>query len=156
MEYRNSTESAMEFASAGRLEEWVHAYLITDGRNKPFSDGLKLTKRHYLGPVNLPLNLFTRCCGPEDGMKWKVDPAGFEAKVAGIMAAMENGTDLPPMIIHYSAENGIPSFELTDGNHRYEAAVRLGLDVFPVIIWITEDAEYDRFLRDYGKYFGKI
>ena len=60
------------------------------------------------------------------------------------------------MIIHYSAENDTPAFELTDGNHRHEAAVRLGLDVFPVIIWITEDAEYDRFLRDYGKYFGKI
>ena len=153
MEYRNSTESAMEFASAGRLEEWVHAYLTSDGRNKPFSDGLKLEKRHYIGPVHMPVSLFTRCCGPEDGMKWKVDPAGFESKVAGIIEAMENGIDIPPMIIHYFIENGIPAFELTDGNHRHEACVRLGIAEFPVIIWITRDDEYDRFLRENQKYF---
>ncbi len=151
MEYRNSCESAMEFASAGRIEDWVHAYLTSDGRNKPFSDGLKLVKRHYIGPVRMPLSLFTRCCGPEDGMKYKVDRAGFEARVSGIMEAMENGTDIPPMMIHYLIENSTPVFELTDGNHRYEACSRLGITEFPVILWITEDSEYKQFLSE--KYF---
>jgi len=156
MEYRNSTESAMEFAASGQLEEWVHAYLTTDGRNKPFSDGLKLVKRHYLGPARMPISLFSRCCGPEDGMKWRVDSTGFESKVTAIMDAIRNDTDIPPMIIHYFIENNTPAFELTDGNHRYEAALRLGLKVFPVIIWITEDNEYGQFLDEYKNFFKNI
>lgn len=149
MEYRNSTESAMEFASAGRLEEWVHTYLTSDGRNKPFSDGLKLLHRYYLGPMPMQISLFSRCCGPEDGMKYQVHPAGFESRVSGIMEAMQNGIDIPPMIIHCFLENDAPVFELTDGNHRHEACTRLGITEFPVIIWITEEAGYCRFLKDY-------
>lgn len=150
MEYRGTGASAKEFAREGRLEDWIHAYLTSDGHNKPFSDGLKLLPRHYIGPLSMPVSLFTRICGPEPHMKWQVDEAGFEARVAGIMRAMENGGDLPPMIVHYRIENGEPAFELTDGNHRHEACVRLGIERFDVIIWITEDTEAERFLRDFG------
>lgn len=149
MNYQNSSASAAEFASAGKLEEWVHAYLTSDGHNKPFSDGLKLTHRYYLGPFSMDISLLERCCGPEDGMKWKVDPADFECRVCSIMEAMRTGTDIPPMIVHYYMEENIPHFELTDGNHRHEACVRLGLREFPVIIWITEDEEYRRFLAEH-------
>lgn len=156
MEYQSTAASAMEFAQNGHLEDWIHAYLTTDGRNKPFSDGLKLAKRHYIGPMMMPLSLFKRCCGPEDGMKWKTDQAGFEVRVTGIMNAIRNGTDIPPMIIHYFAENGIPAFDLTDGNHRHEACIRLGITEFPVIIWITEDGEYERFSRDFPQYLYRM
>ncbi|MBQ8512609.1 MAG: ParB N-terminal domain-containing protein [Clostridia bacterium] len=152
MEYRGTGASAREFARYGQLEDWIHAYLTTDGRNKPFSDGLKLLPRHYIGPISMPLSLFPRICGPEDCMKYRVDEAGFEARVTGIMQAMENGADLPPMIVHYVVENGVPAFELTDGNHRHEACVRLGLERFDVVVWITEDTEAERFLRDFGEY----
>ena len=64
--YDRTLTTARAFAAEGRLEEWIHAYLLTDGHNKPFSDGLKLDKRFYIGPLEMPLALFTRCCGPED------------------------------------------------------------------------------------------
>ena len=38
------------FAAAGKLEDWVHAYLLSDGDNPAFSHGLKLFDRFFLGP----------------------------------------------------------------------------------------------------------
>ena len=55
MEYKCRLSSAQEFAKAGRLEDWVHAYLLSDGNNQPFSDGLKQFERTFLGPVKMPL-----------------------------------------------------------------------------------------------------
>ena len=57
MEYRGTLSCACEWAQQGKLEDWVHAYLLSDGRNKPFSDGLKMAERIYLGPITLPHNL---------------------------------------------------------------------------------------------------
>lgn len=48
-------------------------YLLEDGRNVPFSDGLKLFERYYIGPVKMPLELFHRCTGPEENMKYRID-----------------------------------------------------------------------------------
>lgn len=152
MLYHNTASSAREFADAGRLEDWIHTYLTSDGHNQPFSEGLKLTKRFYISPVNMPLSLFERCCGPEPGMKWVVDAAGFENKVVGLMDAMQSGSDIPPIIVHYYIEDGVPAFELNDGNHRYEACIRLGITEFPAIVWITEEEEYRQYQKDYEKY----
>ena len=44
MQYRGTLSSAREWAQQGQLEAWVHAYLLSDGHNKPFSDGLKITE----------------------------------------------------------------------------------------------------------------
>ena len=140
--------SAKEFADAGRLEEWVHLYLHAEGDNAPFSDGLKKVPRSFFGLTKMPLGLFERICGPEEGMRWPVDAGGFERIVGELMDAIRAGKDVPPLIIKY--ENG--RFELNDGNHRHEACRRLGVETFPVIIWITETADRDDFLRRYSGY----
>lgn len=149
MEYCNSLSSAAEFARCGKLEDWVHAYLLSDGNNKPFSDGLKLAERTYLGPIKMPLSLFHRCCGPEPDMAYVVSAGGFECKVNALMDAMRAGADIPPLIVHYVDGN----FELNDGNHRFEAYARLGLDACDVIVWITEKEEYAAFMDAYAAYF---
>lgn len=73
MQYSCTLTSAKSYAQQGKLEDWVHMYLMSDGHNKDFSDGLKLFDRYYIGPVKMPLNLFERCCGPEETMKWRVE-----------------------------------------------------------------------------------
>ena len=78
MEYECTLSSAQSFAKNGKLEEWVHTYLLSDGHNKDFSDGLKLFDRYFLGPVKMPLSLLTRCCGPEENMKWRINEEWFE------------------------------------------------------------------------------
>lgn len=148
MEYRCALSSAKEFSVVGKLEEWVHAYLLSDGCNKELSDGLKLCDRYYIGPVKMPLKLFKRYCGPEEEMKYQVKAEYFESRVAKLMEAIQKEKDMPPMIIHYV--NG--DFELSDGNHRYEAYSRLGINECDVIVWITEKSEYDEFLEKYSVY----
>lgn len=148
MNYQGTFSSAKEFAAAGQLEEWVHRYLHAEGDNIPFSDGLKKAPRNFFGLTRMPLDLFERICGPEEGMRWPVDAGGFERIVGELVDSIRAGRDVPPLIIKYEAEK----FELNDGNHRHEACRRLGVKTFPVIIWITEKADRDDFLRRYSEY----
>ncbi len=145
LEYHCSLQSAMEYGAADRLEEWVHQYLLSDGCNKDFSDGLKLFDRTFFGPVKMSLSLFSRCCGPEEGMKYRIDPVWFEKHVEELMEVLQSKKDMPPLIAHY-VEGG---FELNDGNHRLEAYRRLGIDAWYMIIWITEKEEVEEFLEKY-------
>lgn len=148
MEYRCALSSAEQFARAGKLEQWVHSYLLSDGNNREFSDGLKLFDRYYLGPVVMPLKLFHRCCGPEENMTFRVDGEWFEKHVTELLEALRTQPDMPPLIAHYVDGD----FELNDGNHRFEALNRMGVERYPFIIWITEDTERAEFMEKYGEY----
>jgi len=134
MNYQPTTQSAIAFAQAGRLEQWLHLFLCNEGDNQAFSDGLKLEPRMYHPPRMLPLDLFARCCGPEKNMKWQIDAAGFNKNVKSIMKKYKQGKwDMPPLIINYAEQK----YELNDGNHRHEALRRLGVLEYWVIIWET-------------------
>lgn len=148
MQYQRTLTSAREYGAAGRLEEWVHTYLLSDGHNKLFSDGLKLAHRYYIGPLEMPLGLFARCCGPEETMKYRTEREGFEKHVCALADAIAGGADLPPLIVCYKAG----TFVLSDGNHRWEAFTRLGVRSYPVIVWITEKTDRNEFLERYAEY----
>lgn len=145
LRYKCSLSSAKEFSEADKLEDWVHMFLISDGHNKAFSDGLKLFDRYYLGPFTMPLSLFSRCCGPEENIKYQVNAEWFEKRVQSLMKALQSNDDIPPLIVHY-IDHG---FELCDGNHRFEALLRLGIKEYPVIVWMTEKDEYEEFIEIY-------
>lgn len=143
-----SLSTALSFSKEGNIENWVHDFLCGEGGNKPFSDGLKLFNRHYIGPIKMELNKFQRCCGPEDYMKFVIDKNGFEYNVYNIINKIKDGWDMPPLIINYS--NGV--FELNDGNHRYEALKRSNISEYYVIIWITDEVDLNKFKEDYIEY----
>ena len=149
--YKCSLSSAKEFADAGKLEEWVHLFLLSDGHNKAFSDGLKLFDRYYLGPVTMPLSLFSRCCGPEENIKYQVNAEWFEKRVQSLKKILQSNDDMPPLIVHYVNLG----FELCDGNHRIEALTQLGVKEYPFIVWITEKDEYEQFVERYVMYLNK-
>lgn len=148
MEYNNTLSSAIGYVHNGKLEQWVHTCLLSDGHNKAFSEGLKLFDRYFLGPVKMPLSLFTRCCGPEKNMKYKIDREDFEKKVNSLQRVVSAENDLPPLIVHYVEGK----FELNDGNHRLEAYSRMGIQEYYVIVWITEKEEYIDFMEKYSQY----
>lgn len=148
MEYKSTLSSAVGYARNGKLEEWIHTYLQSDGHNQEFSDGLKLFDRYYLGPVKMPLFLFKRCCGPEPDMKWVIPAENFEHKVKDLMNVISTNDDMPPLIVSYFDGD----FQLNDGNHRFEAYSRLGVSEYYVIVWITEKDDYVDFMDKYSKY----
>lgn len=143
-----TSKNARKFSNSGKIEEWIHQFLHDEGNNIPFSDGLKLENRYFIGPLKMPLSLFSRCCGPEETMKYRVGFEEFEERVTRIQHRLENGWDMPPLMICYE-NNG---FELNDGNHRYEALTRLGVKEFDIIIWITKEKDYGRFMKDYESF----
>ncbi len=151
LKYKCSLSSAKEFSDAGKLEDWVHSFLLSDGHNKAFSDGLKLFNRYYLGPLTMPLSLFSRCCGPEENIKYQVNAEWFEKRVQSLKKTLQSNDDMPPLIVHF-VDHG---FELCDGNHRFEALTQLGVKEYPVIVWITEKEECEEFIERYGKYINK-
>ena len=148
LKYSASLSSAKAYADAGKLDAWIHLYLNEEGRNIPFSDGLKLFDRYYIGPAVFPISLFRRCTGPEPEMKYRIDRDWWEQRVSDLEKSIRTDPDLPPLIVHY-AEGG---FELNDGNHRHKAYENLGIEKAWVIVWITEDAEKDDFMNKYGEY----
>jgi hypothetical protein len=148
MKYECKLSSAQAYANEGKLEEWIHTYLLSDGHNKDFSDGLKLFDRYFIGPIKMPLSFFKRCCGPEENMKYRVNAEWFERHVSELEQVIKTVPDMPPLIVNYI--NG--TFELNDGNHRFEAYSRLGIKEYHVIVWITEKQDYDDFMAKYKLY----
>lgn len=148
LKYSATLSSAQSYAKAEKLDSWIHLYLNQEGRNIPFSDGLKLFDRYYFSPVMMPLKLFQRCTGPEENMKYQVDKDWFLHHVSELEKAIQENPDMPPLIVHYVDGE----FELNDGNHRHKAYENLGVENVWVIVWITEEAEYDDFMEKYGDY----
>lgn len=151
LEYECTLSSALKYASINQTENWIHEYLLSDGHNKAFSDGLKLFDRYFIGPIEMPFSLFERCCGPEETMKYQTQKDSFEKHVTNLMEVIKVEKDMPPLIANFVDGH----FELNDGNHRFEAYARLGIKDYYFIIWITEKTDYDLFTKEYSNYLSK-
>ena len=132
-----SVEEALEFTSKGEIEEWVHLFLNSIGDNKPFSEGLKLQKRYWLGPLFIELNKLERCCGPEPEIQFVVPADGWESHITYFQSLIRNGWNMPPLIA-YNEGNYLL---VNDGNHRLEAMRREKVEKCWVIIWESNSAE---------------
>lgn len=137
--------SAERYSRAGLLEEWIHTYLLFERRNKEFSDGLYRCPRQYIGPLAMPLSLFTRSSGPEEHMKWRVHPVVWEKNVAARQRCIRQQELLPPLIVNY----GEGGFELNCGSPLYEALIRERVPYFPVIIWCSSQTDRIEFAEKY-------
>lgn len=127
--------TARQYAAEGRLETWIHAYLLSgDWANPGLSDGLKLQRRWWIGPVELPLAVLTRCCGPEPEMEFRMSPAAWDRRVNGLADSLVALADVPPLIVQYRA--GV--YSIRDGNHRHEALRRKGWRTCWAVIWYDD------------------
>lgn len=129
---------ALQAARQGAIEDWVHEFLLTIGKNEPMSVGLKKQQRFWWGPVQLELSRLIRCCGPEQYMEYPVDPERFEQYVAEMVTSVINGWQPPPLIAVY--DHG--ALSLRDGNHRHEALTRAGFDCYWTIVWFNDEQDY--------------
>ena len=148
LKYSATLASAMEYGKEEKMDAWIHLYLNEEGRNIPFSDGLKLFDRYFISPARFPLSLFKRCSGPEEDMKYRIDKDWWEHKNAELLKAVQAGEEMPPIIVHY-VDGG---FELNDGNHRHKVYEDLGIETVWAIVWITEEEELNDFMAGYGGY----
>ena len=81
-------------------------------------------------------------------MKYRIDKDWWPIHVAALEDSIKKDPDMPPLIVHYVEDD----VELNDGNTRFQAYTNLGVKEVNVIVWITEETEYQNFLKLYGKY----
>ena len=135
--------SAKKWAEDGKVEEWVHKYLLSGkgGKSDPeFSEGLKREKRWWNGPIELSLNDLSPAVGINPGMEFVVDEDKWYAWTSRLAKSFTNIAALPPLIAEYRAGE----LSIRDGNTRYGAMKLLGWNTCWVIIWYNSESDYHR------------
>ncbi len=140
---------ARAYAEAGRLEEWIHAFLTTAGANVQLSVGLKRQTRWWYGPQEFPLSLLERCCGPEADMEYYQPAEDFERQVGGMTRSLQTGWQPAPLIAVYTPHG---TLSVRDGSHRLEALRRIGREAYWLIIWFNVEQDKQHFLAQYQQY----
>ena len=131
--------TAQQYASEGKLEEWIHAYLNAgDWANRGLSEGLSRQQRWWIGPIEMELAGLVRACGPEAGMEYRVDSAQWSERTLRMAQSIADPLAVPPLIVEY--RQGILS--VRDGNTRYEAMQLKGRRTCWVLIWYNTEHDY--------------
>jgi hypothetical protein len=142
------TRAAQRYAREGRIEEWVHGYLNTGSwANPDFSEGLKLARRWWHGPINLPLDTLTRVVGPEPDMEFLVSEAYWHGRTQMMASSLVDPLDLPPLIVEYREGE----LSIRDGNTRYGAMALKGWETCWVVIWYNLETDYRRHIAHLRK-----
>ena len=130
--HKATATSAIDYAQANKLDEWVHDFLLGEGNNKELSESIKRHGRKFFAPKRMKLDLFRRCFGPQA----VDDDRDFFDKVNEIADRFKAGAwDMPPLI---ALECNKGYYDLDDGSHRFEALKMLGIDEYWVILWGSE------------------
>ncbi len=135
--------SAQNWAAAGKIEEWVHKYLLSGkgGKSDPeFSEGLKREPRWWTGPVELSLDDLSPAVGTEPDLEFVVEPDKWHAWTSRLASSFTNPAALPPLIAEYRGGE----LSIRDGNTRYGAMRLLGWTKCWVVIWYNSESEYQR------------
>jgi hypothetical protein len=133
--------SAQKWAKEGKIEEWVHKYLLSGkgGKsNSEFSEGLKRDKRWWNGPIKINLTDLSPVVGTDPGMEYEVDKEYWHARTSQLAESFTDPLFLPPLIVEYQAGE----LSVRDGNTRYGAMSLLGWAKCWVIIWYNSKNDY--------------
>lgn len=135
------TASAQKWAREGKIEAWVHYYLLS-GKGGPtnpaFSEGLKREKRWWNGPIELCMTVLSPAVGIEPEMEYVVARDKWHALTSHLAESFSSLLSLPPLIAEYRAGE----LSVRDGNTRYGAMKLLGWPMCWVIIWYNAESDY--------------
>ena len=133
-------DEAIEYSNRNELDKWLQLFLRDNSYehaspNIPLADGLLLEERFYIGPVLIDLDKINMIRIEKD-IDDEDDRLFYQQKENGIL---ENYSDynMPPLIVEYKDNK----LNLVDGNHRYSALKKLGVNKYYVIIWGNKKIE---------------
>ncbi len=131
--YSPTIVSAVQYANAGILEEWMQCYYPLSGQAAPYADDLANGAVLYFGVVKLPLRLIRR------------EPADNGQSLAARDYDLDEAA-APPLLVRY--EEG--KF-YADSQHELLTSLRLRkMNAYPAVIALNGNAEYKTFMREYG------
>lgn len=132
-------EEAAEFSKDNRLDQWVQYFLRNNDKenanpNLLLANGLKKEERFYYGPVEVSLDKIIPVRTDEELLGNELN---YYNKVVDRMSNDFNGENFPPLLLEYRDNK----FYLTDGNHRFSALKKLGINKYYSIIWGNKNLE---------------
>ncbi|GIP40582.1 hypothetical protein J31TS4_38620 [Paenibacillus sp. J31TS4] len=130
--YSPTVASAVQYADAGMLEEWMHCYLLFTPEAAPLVDDFRNDDRHYFGVVKFPLRLIER---------ERLESGGGYAE-----EREDQPASLPPLLIQY--EEG--KFSCIVQRELLAALIQRKVNAYPTIVVLTGNADYKRFMKYYG------
>ena len=133
--------SARRASAEGKIHEWVQAYLRTGTWiNLGLADGLLLAQRWWVGPFEAPLAEFTRKCGPEPEVEYRVPEDDWNCSANAMAGTISAGEQLPPLIVERRGD----CWFVADGNHRHEALRRGGFRTCWALGWLNSAEDFQR------------
>ncbi|ULL17028.1 hypothetical protein DVH26_22850 [Paenibacillus sp. H1-7] len=129
--YAPTFVSAVQYANAGMLEEWVQCYLLFTPKDAPVSYDFMQGEAIYFGVVKFPLRLIQ-----SEGMKL------VEAQVE----EPNEPAALPPLIIEY--EKG--KFYSYLQKELFAALKQSKINAFPAVIVLKGTTDYKLFMKHFG------
>lgn len=129
---------ALEANKNGKMEEWIHAFLNTNGRNKILSDGLRKEKRYWLGPLEVNLSLLNRIQGPADDAENSNIEEKWLNRINPMISDLALGWQPAPLIAEYKQGK----LMIRDGGHRIYSLKKAGFLKYWTIIWANSENDY--------------
>ena len=135
-------EEAKEYSKRNKLDKWLQLFLRDDSYehaspNIPLADGFLLEERFFIGPILIDFDKINTIRIEKD-IEDANDKLFYLQKESGILKDY-NDYNMPPLIVEYKNDK----FNLVDGNHRYSALKKLGINKYYVIIWGNKNLEED-------------
>lgn len=122
--------------------DWLVSFLSSSGQNQDLARGIMEQRGsvYVFGPRIFPLCDMERICGPEEGMRYRLDRVSWEKKISCMMDSVLNGWSPEPIITSFVSSGasihqmiGNRRVPILDGNNRYETLRRLGIKEHPTI-----------------------
>jgi hypothetical protein len=131
--YAPTLASAVRYADAGMIGEWIECYLLLTRKTLTGQDEFVKQEHLYFGVFKLPLRLIERDELTENGK----DPAGV---------LDEDVASLPPLVIHYTEGK----FHCHVQKEMAAALKQRKVNAYPAIIGMKGNDVYRRFMKYYG------
>ncbi len=148
VDHAYSVDTARRASDAGRLAEWVTAFLSSPGSdNEELAAELALRGATFLGPVRLALDDLHPLAGPDDhDVEIPVPVREWDVEVDAMDESLARGWEPPPLLVSF--RHG--TFVLEDGNHRHDALRRAGVTQTWAIIAFWDESERAAFSARFG------
>jgi len=138
-------DAALKMSNENRIEEWVHQYLLQahPTGNKGLSDGLKLIKRYWTGPIKIDFAKLIQGCGPSSDFIFHEDENIWNIRIKSNISMLEQNMLPPPIIVEYKDNK----LHIADGNHRFASMRDFGIKEYWGIIWFNSEEDYREYLN---------
>lgn len=137
---------AKDYVQQNRLEDWVQLFLHGDGNNIELANGLKNNNFKYVSLVMINLKDMDVTEEVPGYITENSDKEWFYYEINEMINKIENGWDMPPLIVHF--QNGI--YHPLDGRHRNVALCKLGITQAPAVIVVNTEEDYQNYMFEYN------